>query len=147
MDLKERLQTDMKSAMKAGDKERLSVIRMTLSEIKNQEIKAGGALGEEQLISLLSRNAKQRKESIAQFRQGGREDLVDKEAGELRILQEYLPSQISREELREMIEKAIAATGAASLKEIGLVMKQVMAAAGGRADGKEVQQMVREILS
>jgi len=147
MDLKARLEADMKSAMKTKDKERLSVIRMSLSEIKNQEIKAGRALEESELISLLSRAAKQRRESISQFRQGGREDLAEKEARELEILEGYLPGQLSAEELREIIAKAVSATGAASLKEIGPVMKKVMAEAGGRADGKMIQQMVREILS
>ncbi len=147
MGLKARLEADMKSAMKTGDKERLSVIRMMLSEIKNQEIKTGGPLQENDIISLLSKTVKRHRESISQFQLGGREDLVQKETKELGIVQEYLPSPLSAEELRDIIKKAITETGASSLKEMGAVMKKVMAEVAGRADGKQVQQLVQESLS
>jgi uncharacterized protein YqeY len=147
MDLKARLDADMKSAMRSRDKERLSVIRLILSDIKNQEIKNKEPIKEDALLSLISRNAKQRRESISQFSQGGREDLVEKETRELNLLLEYLPSQLSPEELKVIIEKAIEETGATTAKEMGVVMKKVMSDVAGRADGKQVQQMVREILS
>lgn len=147
MGLKARLEADMKSAMKTGDKEKLSVIRMILSEIKNQEIKTGGPLQENDVVSLLSKTAKRHKESISQFQLGGREDLVRKESKELGFVLEYLPSPFSTEELREIVNKAIAETGASSLKEAGAVMKKVMAEVAGRADGKLVQKLVQESLS
>ncbi len=147
MDLKARFEADMKSAMKAKEKERLSVLRMILSDIKNQEIKEQKSLEEKTVLSLLSKAAKMRRESIAQFREGGREDLVEKETRELEFILEYLPAQLSAEELRGIIQKAITETGAASVKEMGAIMKKVMPEVAGRADGKEIQQMVREILS
>jgi len=147
MDLKARLEADMKSAMKAKEKERLSVLRMILSDIKNQEIKEQKSLEEKTVLSLLSKTAKMRRESIAQFREGGREDLVQKETEELEFVLEYLPTQLSTEELREIIQKAITGAGAASAKEMGAIMKKVMPEVAGRADGKQIQEMVREILS
>jgi hypothetical protein len=147
MDLKARLESDLVASLKSKEKERLSVIRMILSDVKNAEIKEKGSLSEEALLSLLSRSAKQRKDSIQQFQKGGREDLVAKETKELELLLEYLPEQLSQEEMRDIVEKAIASTGASSMKEMGSVMKQVMAEVSGRADGKEVQQIVRELLS
>ncbi|OIP65309.1 MAG: hypothetical protein CO150_03785 [Nitrospirae bacterium CG_4_9_14_3_um_filter_53_35] len=147
MGLKAKLEADMKSAMKTGDKERLSVIRMILSEIKNQEIKTGGALQENEITALLSRTVKRHKESISQFQIGKREDLVQKETKELGMVLEYLPPPLSVEELREIIKKVIAETGAGSMKEMGAVMKKVMAEAAGRADGKQVQQLVQKSLS
>ena len=147
MDFKTKLTADMKAAMKSKEKERLSVIRMVLSDIKNQEIKDGAALDDKAVLTLLSRTAKQRKDSIDQFRKGERDDLVQKESRELEILLEYLPSQLTAEELRKVVEKAISESGAASAKEMGTVMKMVMAEVSGRADGKEVQQMVQDMLS
>lgn len=147
MDFKTKLTADMKAAMKSKEKERLSVIRMVLSDIKNQEIKEGAALDDKAVLTLLSRTAKQRKDSIDQFRKGERDDLVQKESRELEILLEYLPSQLTAEELRKVVEKAISESGAASAKEMGTVMKMVMAEVSGRADGKEVQQMVQDMLS
>jgi uncharacterized protein YqeY len=147
MDLKARLEADMRSAMKAKEKERLSVLRMILSDIKNQEIKEQKSLEEKTVLSLLSKTAKMRRESIAQFREGGREDLVQKETEELEFVLEYLPTQLSTEELREIIQKAITGAGAASAKEMGAIMKKVMPEVAGRADGKQIQEMVREILS
>ena len=127
MDFKTKLTADMKAAMKSKEKERLSVIRMVLSDIKNQEIKEGAALDDKAVLTLLSRTAKQRKDSIDQFRKGERDDLVQKESRELEILLEYLPSQLTAEELRKVVEKAISESGAASAKEMGTVMKMVMA--------------------
>jgi len=147
MALRDRLDHDLKEAMKGRDKERLSVLRMVRSEIKNREIKEQAPLDESALLALLARNAKQRRESIEQFHRGGREDLVAQETRELEILLEYLPQPLTSEELRKVVEEAIAKVGATSVKEMGAVMKHVMTEIGGRADGKRVNQMVREILS
>ncbi len=147
MALKNRLEAEMRSAMKEKDRERLSVLRMIRSEIKNLEIQEGQPLEDEAILTLISKAAKQRREAIAQFQKGGRDDLVQQETRELQIILEYLPQQLSPDELKQLIEKAVAAVGAKTLKDMGTVMKQVMADAGGRADGKEVQQLVRELLS
>jgi uncharacterized protein YqeY len=147
MDLRKKLEADMVASMKAKDKIRLSVIRMVRSEIKNQEIQKGEALKESDTLSLLSRSAKQRRESIVQFQTGGREDLVRKETQELEIILEYLPTQLTSDEVREIIQKTIEETGATSAKEMGAVMGRVMAEVSGKADGKEVQRMVLKFLS
>jgi uncharacterized protein YqeY len=147
MALKSRFEAEMKSAMKGKDRERLSVLRMIRSEIKNLEIQEGHPLEDPAILTLISKAAKQRRESIAQFQKGGRDDLVQKETRELQIILEYLPQQLSADELRQAIEKAVAAVGATSVKDMGAVMKQVMADVGGRADGKEAQQLVRALLS
>ncbi len=147
MALKNRLEAEMTSAMKEKNRERLSVLRMIRSEIKNLEIQEGRPLEDNAILTLISKAAKQRRESIAQFKKGGRDDLVQKETRELQIILEYLPQQLSPDELKQVIEKAVAAVGATSVKDMGAVMKQVMADVGGRADGKEVQQLVRDLLS
>ncbi len=147
MALKTRLEAEMKSAMKEKNRERLSVLRMIRSEIKNLEIQEGHPLEDPAIFALISKAAKQRRESIVQFKKGGRDDLVQKETRELQIILEYLPQQLSPDELKQVIEKAVSAVGATSVKDMGAVMKQVMADVGGRADGKEVQQLVRDLLS
>lgn len=147
MTLRNRLDGDLKEALKARDKERLSVLRMVRSEIQNLEIKEKEPLGESALLTLLARNAKQRRESIEQFRRGSREDLVAQETRELDILLEYLPQPLTSEELKYMVEEAVTKVGATSVRDMGVVMKHVMAETGGKADGKRVNRMVREILS
>ncbi|NOY53897.1 MAG: GatB/YqeY domain-containing protein [Deltaproteobacteria bacterium] len=147
MSLREKLDQDLKEAMKGREKERLSVLRMVRSEIKNQEIRDRRPLDESALLTLLARSAKQRRDSIDQFRKGGREDLAAQETRELEILLDYLPKPLTDDELRKVVEKTVTRIGAISMKEMGTVMKQVMAEVGGRADGKRVQQMVREVLS
>ncbi len=147
MALRDKLDRDLKEAMKGRDKERLSVLRMILSEIKNREIEDRKPIDESALLALLARNAKQRRESIEQFQKGGREDLVAQETRELRMILEYLPQPLTEDELRKAVEEAVAKVGATSAKEMGAVMKHVMAEVGGKADGKRVNQIVREILS
>jgi len=147
MDLREKLDQDLIEAMKRREKERLSVLRMVRSEIKNQEIKERKPLDESALLALLARSAKQRRDSIEQFRKGAREDLVAQETRELEILLDYLPRPLTDDELRKVVAKTVTQVGATSMKEMGAVMKQVMAEVGGRADGKRVNQMVREVLS
>jgi uncharacterized protein YqeY len=132
--LKERITEDMKSAMRAGEKERLGVIRMITSAIKQREVDERIVLDDGQVLSVLEKMIKQRKESLVQFQAGNRQDLVDKESAEIALLQSYLPAQLSAAELDAMIEAAIAATGASSIKEMGKVMGLIKAQAQGRAD-------------
>lgn len=134
MTLKERITEDMKTAMKAGDKDRLAVIRMLLAGIKQREVDERIVLDDTQVLSVLEKAIKQRKEAIAQFQTGGRADLVAKESAEVSVLQAYLPAQLSDAELDAIIVAAIAATGAVSIKDMGKVMGVVKTQAQGKAD-------------
>jgi uncharacterized protein len=146
MGLKEELNDQMKASMKSGDKVRLSTIRMLLSEIKNAEIAKRGELTDEELMAVVSKEAKVRKESIEEFSKGGRQDLVDKESKELKVLEEYLPEQMSEDELRRMIGETIEQVGASSPGDIGKVMGSLMPRIRGKADGKLANQIAREML-
>ncbi len=132
--LKERITEDMKSAMRAGEKERLALIRMLQAAIKQREVDERIQLDDAQTLAVLEKMIKQRKESVEQFRAGGREDLAAKEAAEIAQLQAYLPAQLSEAELDALIHEAIAASSAASVKDMGKVMGLVKAKAAGRAD-------------
>ncbi len=147
MGLKERLKADMKEAMKAKDKIKLSTIRMINSLIKNAEIEKRGELTDEEIIQLLMKYAKQRKESIEMYEKGGRQDLVEKEKAELAVVESYLPKQMSEEEIREIVKQTIEEVGASSIKDMGKVMKAVMPKVKGRADGSVVNRIVKELLS
>jgi len=132
--LKDRITEDMKSALRASEKDRLGTIRLILSAIKQREVDERIALDDTQVLAVLDKMVKQRRESITQFTGGGREDLVAKESAELAILQAYLPAQLSDAELDALIAEAIAATAASSVKDMGKVMGVVKAKAQGRAD-------------
>jgi len=147
MNLKEQLIEEMKTAAKAKDKLRLSTIRMVRSEIKNREIALRHELSDDEILKLLGTMVKQRKDSINQFKKGGREDLVAKEEQELEILNVYLPEPMDALEIENIVKTVIAETGAAGKKDMGKVMQAVMALAAGRADGKEVNRMVSSLLS
>jgi uncharacterized protein YqeY len=134
MSLKERITDDMKAAMRSGEKERLGVIRMITSAIKQREVDERITLDDAQVLGVLEKMIKQRKESLVQFQAGNRPDLVDKEAAEITLLQGYLPSQLSEAEIDGLIQDAIAATGAASIKDMGKVMAVIKGKAQGRAD-------------
>jgi uncharacterized protein YqeY len=134
MSLKERITDDMKAAMRSGEKERLGVIRMITSAIKQREVDERITLDDAQVLGVLEKMIKQRKESLVQFQAGNRQDLVDKEAAEITLLQGYLPSQLSDAEIDGLIQDAIAATGAASIKDMGKVMAVIKGKAQGRAD-------------
>jgi uncharacterized protein YqeY len=134
MSLKERITDDMKAAMRSGEKERLGVIRMITSAIKQREVDERISLDDTQVLSVLEKMVKQRKESLVQFQAGNRQDLVDKEAAEITLLQGYLPSQLSDTEIDALIKDAIAASGAASIKDMGKVMGLIKGKAQGRAD-------------
>ncbi len=146
MGLKEKIQQDIKQAMKEKDQVRLSTLRLLMAEIQNREIDAGEELDEPEILSIVQKAAKQRKESIEQYKKGGREELAAKEEQELGILESYLPQQLSREELESIVREAIEKCGATSPKEMGKVMKEVMPKVKGRADGKEVNALVRAML-
>jgi uncharacterized protein YqeY len=124
----------MKAAMRAGEKERLGVIRMITSAIKQREVDERIVLDDAQVLVVLEKMIKQRKESIAQFQAGNRQDLVDKESAEITLLQTYMPSRLSDAELDALIAEAVATTGAASIKDMGKVMAVIKAKAQGRAD-------------
>ena len=134
MSLKERITDDMKAAMRSGEKERLGVIRMITAAIKQREVDERITLDETQVLSVLEKMIKQRKESLVQFQAGNRQDLVDKESAEITLLQGYLPSQLSDTEVDGLISDAIAASGAASIKDMGKVMGVIKQKAQGRAD-------------
>ncbi|MFQ6014134.1 MAG: GatB/YqeY domain-containing protein [Anaerolineae bacterium] len=147
MGLKEQLQEDLKQAMREGDPFRRSAIRLALTSIKNAEVEKMGELDEGEILALLAKEAKQRREAIEQFSKGGRQDLVKQEEAELAILTAYLPPQMSREEIEEAARQAIQAMGATGMKQMGDVMRHLMAELRGRADGRMVNQVVRELLS
>jgi uncharacterized protein YqeY len=147
MTLKARIQEDMKSAMRSGEKERLGTIRLIMAAIKQREVDERILLDDVQVLSAIEKMVKQRKESIVQFEAGGRADLVAKENSELTQLQGYLPEQMSAQEIDALIVSAIAATSAASIKDMGKVVAHVKAAAKGRADMAAVSARVKAKLS
>jgi uncharacterized protein YqeY len=134
MSLKERITDDMKAAMRSGEKERLGLIRMITAAIKQREVDERITLDDSQVLSVLEKMIKQRKESLVHFQAGNRQDLVDKEAAEITLLQGYLPSQLNDAEIDALIGEAIQATGAASIKDMGKVMGLIKGKAQGRAD-------------
>ncbi|MFD1066356.1 GatB/YqeY domain-containing protein [Oceanobacillus locisalsi] len=147
MTLLDRLNQDMKQAMKNKDKETLSVIRMVKASVQNESIKLGkDTLTEDEELTILSREVKQRKDSLQEFKDAGREDLVDKTEKELEILEKYLPKQLSDEELRSIIQEAIKEVNAASMKDMGKVMGSVMPKVKGQADGSKIKQIVEQEL-
>jgi len=145
--LKERITEDMKAAMRASDKERLSTIRMLQAAIKQREVDERVTLDDAQVVAVLEKMVKQRRESIAAFEQGGRVDLADKEKSEIALLQEYLPAQLSEAEVDALIREAIASTGAASMKDMGKVMGVVKSKAAGRADMGAVSARIKAALA
>jgi uncharacterized protein len=145
--LKERITEDMKAAMRASEKERLSTIRLVQAAIKQREVDERITLDDTQVLVVLEKMVKQHKESITQFEQGGRKDLADKERREIELLQAYLPAQLSDSELDALIRDAVAATGAASIKDMGKVMGVVKSKAAGRADMAAVGARVKAVLS
>jgi hypothetical protein len=144
--LKERIDADLKAALKASDRLRVSTLRLIKSAIKNREIDKGAPLTDEETIEVLSSLAKQRKEAIEEFNKASRTDLVHKEEEELSVIKAYLPEELSEDELEKIIQDTISEVGALSLKDMGKVMKTIMPKVKGRADGRVVNQKVRELL-
>jgi len=147
MNLYERLQNDMKLAMKSGETIKLSVLRMAISAIRLMEIdKKLKSIEDADVFQILQKQIKQHKDSIEQFAKGNRQDLADKEKSELVILETYMPKQMTEDELIDLVKKAITETGAATKKDTGKVMKCVLEKAEGRTDGKSVNQAIMKLL-
>ncbi len=145
--LKARLQADMKASMKSGDKPRLGVIRLMLSAIKQVEVDERIELDDARVIAVLDKMTKQRRESITQFDNAGRDDLSAIERAELEIIKEYLPAALSEAEIEALVEESIAATGAATIKDMGKVMGMLKPQLQGRADMAQVSQLIKSRLS
>ena len=137
----------MKSAMKAGDKERLATIRLILAAVKQVEVDTRNDVSDQDMLVILDKMAKQRRESISQFEQAGRQDLVDKETQELNILSEFLPQALSEDEIAELIYTAIQESSASSMKDMGKVMGILKPQLQGRADMGKVSQLIKSRLS
>ncbi len=147
MSLKTQITEDMKSAMKAGDKDRLKVVRLILAAIKQVEVDTREELDDAATLAVITKMVKQRRDSIEQFENGGREDLAAIERAEVVVLDTYLPEQLSGDELAAMVDEAIAATGASGMQDMGKVMGMLKAKAAGRADMGAVSATVKERLN
>jgi uncharacterized protein YqeY len=147
MSLEERLVEEMKQAMKSNDKLRLSTIRMIRSGSKNKEIELRKKLEDEDIVKVIQVMVRKGEESVEQFQAGGRVDLVEKEIREIEVLKSFLPQPLSQEEILKIIDQSIQETQASSSKDIGKVMKSVIPKIGGKADGKLINQLVKEKLS
>ncbi|MBO7743817.1 GatB/YqeY domain-containing protein [Paenibacillus sp. MWE-103] len=146
MNLSERLNDDMKQAMKSQDKFKLTTIRMLRASIKNQEIELKRPLEDAEVLDILSREIKQRKDSLQEFEKAGRDDLAKGVAAEIEIISEYLPQQLTEEEIKLIVQQTIQETGASSKAEMGKVMSALMPKVKGRADGKLVNTFVQQFL-
>ncbi|MBO0423546.1 aspartyl-tRNA amidotransferase [Enterococcus plantarum] len=140
------LNDDIKAAMKSKDKETLSVLRMLKAAIQNEQIKTGRDLNGEEELTVLSREMKQRRDSLSEFENAERDDLADKVKIEIAIVEKYMPKQLSDEEIRQIVQTAIDQTEASSSKEFGKVMSAVMPKVKGKADGNQVNAIVKELL-
>tara|TARA_Y100001960_G_scaffold87950_1_gene94281 strand:- start:193 stop:633 length:441 start_codon:yes stop_codon:yes gene_type:complete len=145
--LLEEIKEKLKEAMKNSDKSTVLAIRNILEKIKKIQVDTGKELNESEIINVINKYAKQLKDSIDQFQKGGRTDLVEKETDELKIIQQFLPEQLSKEELDIIVQNTIKELGAIDLSKMGLVMKTVLDKTAGQADGKLISQLVREKLS
>ncbi|WCN38773.1 GatB/YqeY domain-containing protein [Aneurinibacillus uraniidurans] len=146
MRLVERLTDDMKQAMKSKDKLKLSVIRMVKSAIKNEEINQSKELSDDEVLTVLTRELKQRRDSLQEFEKAGRDDLAAASRDEIAVLMEYMPEQLGEEDIRKLVAEAIEQTGASSKKDMGKVMGVLMPKVKGRADGALVNKVVQELL-
>ena len=147
MSLRDRIQSDVATAMRSGDALRRDVLRMTQSAAYNLEKRERRTLSEEDYAAVLAKEVKTRRESVDAFRMGGREDLVAKEEAEIAILSEYLPQQLTDDEVQTLVDEAIAATGASSARDMGKVMGVLSPKTRGRADGKRVSELVARALA
>ena len=146
MGYQDRIQEDVKAAMRAGDAETRDTLRMVVAALKNQRIELGRELEEADELAVLQKAVKTRKDSVDQYVEAGREELAAKERAEIAVIERYLPAQMSEDDVRGVVEKAIADVGATSKKEMGQVMKAVMAEHKGVVDGKTVQRIAGELL-
>ena len=146
MSLMEKLTADMKEAMKHGEKERLSVIRLVRGAVRQAEIDGKKTLSDDEIIGVITKEVKMRRDSIEEFERGNRADLVEKTQAEIAILMPYLPEQLSADEVRRIVEAAVSEVGATTAKDMGKVMGVLMPRVKGRADGKLVNETVRSLL-
>ena len=146
MSLMEKLTADMKEAMKHGEKERLSVIRLVRGAVRQAEIDGKKTLSDDEIIGVITKEVKMRRDSIEEFERGNRADLVEKTQAEIAILMPYLPEQLSADEVRRIVEAAVSEVGATTAKDMGKVMGGLMPRVKGRADGKLVNEIVRSLL-
>ncbi len=147
MSLKEQLQSDVKDAMRQGDNVRRDTLRLVLSSLHNAEIDVRGELDDDGVLGVLTKEAKQRRESIEEFRKGGREEKAADEEAELEVISSYLPEALSRDDILTAAREVIEESGASGMKDIGKVMPALMQRLQGRADGREASEIVRELLS
>ncbi len=145
--LREKIAEDMRAAMKARESTRVATLRMAMAAVKNAQVEAGHELDDDEVVGVLTKEAKKRRESISAYQDAGRDDLVEVETAELAVLEAYLPEQLSDEELSEIVDAAIAEAGASDATEMGRVMKLVMPKVRGRADGATVSGLVRARLA
>jgi len=143
----QRIEAEVKAAMKSGEKEKLSTLRMLLTEIKNERIRRGGEVDEAGFVSLVRKSIKQREESIAQYRAGGREELAAKEAAEIEVLEPYLPAQVDEGQIRAAVEAIVAERGLKGPAAMGTIMKETLARFGSSADGSTINRIAREVLA
>lgn len=150
MSLSEKIQKDMTDAMRARDEQRLSCLRMVKAALKNKEIEKRGPLDDKEALGILSTLIKQRKDSIEQFTKGGRQELADKEAAEIKVIESYMPKALSEQDIAATVKATIAEMGLPTMKDMGTVMKNAMAkfsASGARVDGKVVSEVVKRELA
>lgn len=153
MTIKDKLNDELKAAMKAGDTRRRDILRMVLAAIKQGEVdaldpqKRAAGLGDDDILAILTKEAKRRRESIGEYEKGGRADLVASEREELSLIEGYLPQMMGREEITALAREAIAESGATSERQMGAIMQKLMPRVKGKADGKLVNQIVRELLA
>jgi len=141
--LREKIAEEMRAAMKAREQARVATLRMLMTAVKNTEVEKLHELSDDEVLDVIAREAKRRRESIEAFETGGRADLVEKETAELNVLESYLPDKLSDEELTALVDQAVAETGASSPKQMGEVMKALMPKIRGRADGAQVSALVK----
>lgn len=143
----QRIEADVKAALKAGEKEKLSTLRMLLTEIKNERIRRGSEVDEAGFVSLVRKSIKQREDSVSQYRAGNREELAAKEEAEIEVLKTYLPAQVDEGQVRAAIEELVSSRGLSGPAAIGPVMKEMLARFGSSADGATINRIAREVLA
>ena len=143
----QRIEADVKAAMKAGEKEKLSTLRLLLTEIKNERIRRGSEVDEAGFVSLVRKSIKQREDSVSQYRAGHREELAAKEEAEIKVLEGYLPAQVDEGQIRAAIQELVSSRGLSGPAGIGPVMKEMLARFGSSADGATINRIAREVLA
>lgn len=146
MSLKEKLQEDLKSSMKNKDTIRKSVVTLVRASIKQYEVDNRKELGDDGVIDIISKQLKQRRDSLVEFEKAGREDLIEETKSEIQVLEEYLPQQLSEEELEQIVIETIAEVGATSMKDMGKIMSTIKPKTAGRADGRKINELVKKNL-